>query len=148
MSKQRNPLFWASPAACQGGWIKYHERLPGRGVWWDAPWPSASPCRYNVTSSPGGLPRLCLHRCRPPDSRRGKAFLHASWRAEMSAPLLASPRQSPLRRRRATRSRRMTSVRRAPRWSARPRTAATPWCTYAGTATPACPWWTSAWRWR
>lgn len=59
-----------------------------------------------------------------------------------SSPLTTSPQRRP----RSTRSQRTTSAPHAPRWSARPRTAATPWCTCAGTATPASRWWTSAWR--
>lgn len=44
-------------------------------------------------------------------------------------------------------SRRRSCAARARLWSARV-TAATPPCTSAGTATPACPWWTSASLWR
>lgn len=42
---------------------------------------------------------------------------------------------------------RMNSAARAPRWSGRV-TAATPLCTSAGIATPACQWWTSVLLWR
>lgn len=44
-------------------------------------------------------------------------------------------------------SQRRSCAAHVPRWSARA-TAATPPCTCAGTATPACPWWTSVSPWR
>lgn len=115
---------------------------PWQRMWWDVPGQTLA---ASVTSCPVGA--------RDPQPSHpigllggvGTGALLAS-REESAASLL--PPQSPRRRQRATRSRRTTSAPRAPRWSARPRTAATPWCTCAGTATPASPWWTSAWPWR